>query len=371
MKKVCYLSNIEGYMQSWIDFFIERGWKVYNISRHNTKLKVNPQLKEYKLPLNIYIGFPLHLYLIYKIIKKIKPDIVHAQNMQSYGIYATAIRDFPLIIHEGGPDHMKTSKNIQRFIEKMAYKRADLITTEMEENKSILSKEYHIEKNKIKSLLWGVDLSVFNRNYKEEVEKLKKRLEICPEDFVMISNRGLNERSGYKQLLYILKEVKKNYSSIKMVLFKSVCIDVKLQNYYEIKKMIEKMNLTKNVILLDPVPRREIPIYLNIADVAINLLELDNGSSAIAEQMACGCIVIGIDNIGYRGRIINDKNGFLFKDRNNIKEIADVIKLCIKNPEIKEKFYKYNKKYLLIYENWYIKMNKMEKIYIDLINEYK
>ena len=364
--KVCYLSNIESYMQSWLDFFIKRGWEVYNISRNSTQLDINPRVKIYRLPINAYIGFPLHLYLINKIIKKNKPDIIHAQNMQAYGIYALAINNVPFIIHEGGPSHMETSKNIQRLLERYAYKKADLITTEVEETRLILSDEYRIQKEKIKALLWGVDLSLFNRNYENEVEKLKKKLNIKPKDFIIIYNRTLNKYNGIKQSLYVLKELKSSF--IKLILFK---YGMTRAYYIKIKELIEKLNLTKNVIFLDPVPRKEMPIYLNLADVAINLLEVDNGSSAIAEQMACGCIVIGTDNGGYRGRIINGENGFLIDDRNSIEKIANIIKYSIETPEIKDKFYKYNKQYIKKHENWNIQMKKMEKLYLDLIEKHK
>jgi len=361
--RICYLSNISCYIQSWVKFFIERGWEVHVISRHPERRKLHPRAKKYKLPINPYFAFPLHLFLIYKWIRKIRPILVHAQNMQAYGIYA-AIRNVPLIIHEGGPEHMKTSKGLQRLLEIYAYKRADLITTEVEENKTVIAREYNIEEEKIISILWGVDLSIFHRNYSKEVHELRRKLNISPEDFVMIFTRRLTPFYGAEQNLYVLNEVKKEFPNVKLILFKH---GVTPKYFKKIKWIINKLNLSNNVIIEDEVPREKIPIYLNLSDLALNLLEEDNGSSAIAEQMACGCIVLGTNCRGYRGRIINGKNGFLVEDRNDIKTIAEIIKKCIQDPSIKERFYKYNKRYVEKYENWTVQMQKMEKIYLDLI----
>ena len=43
--------------------------------------------------------------------------------------------------------------------------------TEVEATKSILINEYGIGKEKIQTLLWGVDMLIFNQNYSNKVIK--------------------------------------------------------------------------------------------------------------------------------------------------------------------------------------------------------
>ena len=370
MKRICYLGDpTSHYMRNWLNYFAEGGWKVDIITRDPADKKLlHSNVTQHKLPIHrAKYGFVIHLIEINRIIRKIKPDIVHVHSTGSYGIYAPAIRKVPFVLNEWGPSHIKNSKGIRRLLEKYAYEMADLILTEVEATKSILANEYGIGKEKIQTLLWGVDLSIFNKNYSNKIIELKKKMFIGPDDFVIIYTRAVNPFYGIEQVLNILKELSTDFPSVKLIFLKYGCSD----NYYhKISKLIEQLDLTKNVIVENPVTNEQIPIYYNVADLSINLLEEDNGSPVIAEAMSCGCIVLGTNCRGYENRVINGKNGFLVEDRNDIKRVVKVIKSCILNPAIKERFYKFNKNYIENNEDWNRQMGKMEQMYFRLIGCY-
>ena len=377
MKKVCYLGDpMSHYIKNWLNYFAEHGWKVDIITRNPIDKKLlHPNVTQHELPIHCAkygflanFSFPIHLIKINRLLHKIKPDIVHAHDTSWNGIYAPAIKGAPFILNEWGPSHIKSSKGLHRALEKYAYKKADLVLTEVEDTKSILAEEYNIKKEKIKTLLWGVNLSIFNRNYLDKVVELKKRLNIKPGDFVIIYTRAVDPFYGIEQVLNVLKELSNEFPSVKLIFFKYGCSD---SYYHKIHKLIEQLNLTKNVIVEDRVDSKQIPIYYNAADLSINLLEEDNGSPVIAEAMACGCIVLGSNCRGYKNRIVNGKNGFLVEDRNDIKRIVEVIKSCILDPAIKEKFYKFNKDYIEYNENWNRQMGKMEQMYLKLMECYE
>ena len=353
-------------MRNWLKYFAEHGWDVDIITRDPVDKKLlHANVAQHKLPMpHAKYGFVNHLIEINRVIREIKPDIVHVHSTPSYGIYAPAIKKVPFVLNEWGPSHIKDSKGIRRLLEKSAYKKADLVLTEVEATKSIIATEYGIEKEKIKTFLWGVDLSIFNRKYLNEVTELKEKLCIKLEDFVIIYSRAVSRFYGIEHVLDIFKELTTEYPSVKLFFFKYGCSD----NYYsKINKLIEQLDLTKNVIVENPVDNKQIPIYYNAADLSINLLEEDNGSPVIAEAMACGCIVLGTNCRGYKNRIINGKNGFLVDDRTDIKRIVKVIKSCIRDPAIKERFYKFNKNYIENNEDWNRQMGKMEQMYFGLM----
>jgi len=377
MKTVCYLGDpISHYMRNWLNHFAEHGWKVDIITRNPVDKKLlHLNVTQHELPIHrakygflVNFGFPIHLIKINRIIHKIKPDIVHAHEPAGYGIYAPAIKETPFILNEWGPSHIKNSKGLHRLLEKHAYKKADLVLTEVEDTKYILAKEYNIKKEKIKTLLWGVDLSIFNRNYLDETVELKKRLNIKSGDFVIVYTRAVDPFYGIEQVLNVLKELSNDFSSVKLIFFKYGCSD---SYYRKLSELIEQLDLTRNVIVENHVDSKQIPIYYNVADLSINLLEEDNGSPVIAEAMACGCIVLGTNCRGYKNRIIDGKNGFLVEDRNDIKRTVEIIKSCILNPTIKENFYKFNKQYVESNENWNRQMGKMEQMYLKLMECYK
>jgi glycosyltransferase involved in cell wall biosynthesis len=369
MRKICYLGHADSnYMIEWANYFAQIEWDVSLISP-TTPRKENPlntNVKYYQLPRNIKFSLPLVLYKIRKILKELNPDVVHIQGV-GVGVYSSSILNIrPNILTEWGLNHIEESKGIRRFLEKIAYKKADIVTVGNRTVKNILINSYSIDPDKVKILPWGTNTKVFNRNYTDQVNRLKQELKINGNSFVVIYARGMHEYWGYPYLTSAIPKVlEKNPSAIFVFMGGGSGETIKL------KSRLKELGIEKNVIIIDKlVPHNEMPIYINMSDASVHLTPLDNESAALSESMACGSILIASDHEYYKHRIKDKINGFLVK-RDDSDQIANIINYCIEHPEVKEEVYTNNFQPIQTTENWEYNMKKMEDIYYELIEKYK
>ena len=111
---------------------------------------------------------------------------------------------------------------------------------------------------------------------------------------------------------------------------------------------------------------KEMAVYLNMADVLISIPKTDQFGSSIMEGMACGVIPI-VSNIGVYKEYLTDGDTAFFAKPDNPEEISEKIIYCIEHPELKEKFYKINRKIIEEKEDWNKKAKKMEELYENLL----
>lgn len=362
--RLCYLCSPKShYVKNWIGYFSSHGWDVHLITRDPLDPdEVPTNVTQHRLPTyGPKYGFILQLLKVNRILSRISPDVIHIHSTPSYGQYALAITRRPFILNEWGPSHIWESKGVRRALEKYAYKRAKTVLTEVEETKTLLAKEYNLDREKIETFLWGVNRRIFRKGYAHETAELRARLNIKPDDFVILYSRSVSPFYGFEDTLLTIKRVKAYFPNIKLIFFRFGYTE---EYGRKISALIDKLGLRNNVIAEEAVDNKIMPIYYNASDVSINLPEEDNGSPVIAEAMSCGCIVLGTNCRGYKGRITDGKNGFLVEDRSDVENLSEIIRYCIENPDVKERFYQMNKDYIDEHEDWDKQMSKMEKMYM-------
>lgn len=111
--------------QRWVEYFAQRGHMVHLITYDSMDRSIKG-VTEHVLTThwkNLYLSFiPRHL-TIKKIIKKIKPDLIHAHFIAKYGFHLTDLKFHPSIISAWGDDILilpKKSRLIHYYTKKSA-----------------------------------------------------------------------------------------------------------------------------------------------------------------------------------------------------------------------------------------------------------
>lgn len=229
---------------------------------------------------------------------------------------------------------------------------------------TINTEDYEFAKKKFKHIkriehMNGVGLNTerFNIDITEEdKKKLRKYLNIEPDEIVLSYVAELNKNKNQELLINVAEQLIKEKQKVKLLLIG----DGPLEEYYE--SIIKEKQLQENVILLGK--RQDIPQLLSITDIYVASSIREGLPVNIMEAMYMGLPIVATDNRGHRELIKNRENGYIsYKEKDMVEKI---IRLTDKN--IYQQILTKNKKTVekFILSNV---MKEMEKIYMEEIGK--
>jgi len=371
--RICYLANGESvHSRRWLEWSIERGYEVFLITSGPSNLK---EIKEeYIFPFKRkggYIPRPTFIAKIRKIIKQLKPDILHAFSLTPFGMYGALTNYHPFIFSAFGSDvRIYPRKSfLTNLIVKYSLKEADLITTTSITLKEDIIKKYNISPKKIHQFYWGIDLSIFHTEYKGEALQLRKKLKIPHDAFVIFSPRNLFPNAGIDKLIEVMPKIIEEIPN-------TYCIILRGIGYPEyLKRMMQKardLGIEGNIRFISEfLTQIEMAIYLNASNVLVSLLQTDQFGASILESMACRCIPVLSDLTVYKEHLQEGKNA-LFVDRDSLTEIAETLIYCGKHLyELQSKMALTNQHIVEKKENWSKNANQMGVLYENLLDTHR
>jgi glycosyltransferase involved in cell wall biosynthesis len=251
-----------------------------------------------------------------KVYTDFKPDIVHTGYVWQVGILASHYDIHPHLSMVWGsdilfePDH---NMYIKRLVRKVM-KQCDHIQCDAEFVKKKIISDYSINPEKITVFPWGIDLSMFKKMDKSEC---RKKVNIPESKFVVLFDRNLESVYGIEYMLEGFKKFSENKNDVLFLLIAAGSLES------EIKKFISDNLLEDKIKLIGRVPNKELPVFLNAADVYISTSNSDGTSLALLEAMACGLALI-VSDVPAIQEWVNNENGFVVPKRNS-QETANAL----------------------------------------------
>ncbi len=376
--KICLIANPRSVLiKRWVEYYISQNHEIHVIyfdSLKSIKEKISiPGCRIHKVMFFSYLLLDLQLPLNYlqllRLLKKIKPDILHAHYL-SYHAWLGALAGFhPLIVTAWGSDiyiEAQKSKKIRQWVSH-TFEKADLITTTSKSLKKYLMKNYKIESKKIIRFYWGQDLEIFKKDYDNEIMKLRKKYNLGKNIFIVLSNRNMKPLYGIDYIIRCIPDVIKKEKNVKFIFLRgSGFKDYEKQ----LKSLVKELKVEKYTIFIaEFLSQKEFAVINNLADVVISLPVSDQISGAVKEAMACGAIPILQDLECYHEQIEDRKHGY-YVDREKSKEVAKRIIYCINHhPELKQRFAKTNRKMLEKESDWNKNKKLMLKLYSKVLKD--
>jgi len=312
-------------------------------------------------PLNTLLNLPFNVRKVKKLIKEIKPDIINAHYVTSYGTLASLLDFHPLVITAWGSDILITPKKFlpSKWSVKYALSKADLITCDAQHLKAAMIK-LGIPASKIQIINFGVDIFKFSPGSKNE--NLKEKLGIGNSKIV-ISLRNLDPIYSVDTLIRAVPLVLKEVGEVKFIIIG------KGPQENQLKLLTKELGVQEKVKFLGWVPNDQLPEYLRLADIYVSTSLSDGGIAAsTAEAMACGLPVVITETGENRKWIEDGENGFIIPVKNP-HILAEKIIYLLKNESIRKEFGEKSRKIIEERNNYYKEMAKMEEIYFNLIKK--
>jgi L-malate glycosyltransferase len=370
--KICFIADGgSDHTQAIANYFASSNHEVYIVSprfRKGYDQRIHLYHLDIYLPrlgkISTFFSYVIWIYKVKTAVKSIKPDLVNAHFITVYGLL-TLITDFhPLVVTAWGSDVLIQPRQnpLWRFIIRCVLRKSDLFTClfDVDMLKNDIGKL--IPKSlDTASIPHGIDTSLFRKDINTTDLRQKYRINSC--DPVIINIRGLLPIFDPDTFLKAVPLVIKTFPQ---AWFLMPC-----QNEYRDPyiKLIEDLQIEKNVIILDWLTPQEVAQHLAIADIYVSTSLSDGASNALFEGMACELAPVVTDIPANRCWIKDGENGFLFKPK-DYNTLAEKIIRLIKDKEKRKLFGKKCREIIIQKAEFKTQMAKTEEIYLKLIERH-
>jgi len=295
-----------------------------------------------------------------KLLRDIKPDILHTGWIPSVGLMAAISNYHPLLLMPWGSDVLifPRRSRIHRKVVKYVIKHADMITCDAGEVKKKIIEIADYPEDKIITFPWGIDLRIFHPS---KDDRLRTREELGWSDKkILIMTRTFIPVYGIEYFLRAIPKVMEEFPQIRVLIIGSG----PLEGHF--RRIVNELKIKDNVLFLGQIPNPELAKYLNAADIYVSSSLSDGTSLSLLEAMACALPVVVTDVPAILEWVQDGVNG-LVVPRKNIKQLSEKISYLLQNGDLAYKMGKKNFEIAQERANWDKNFKKLEEIYTTLM----
>ena len=355
--KICYLADGSSiHVQRQIRCFVEKGNEVHLISFRKGSVDKNVHLHYIKprIKFPFSLNYLINIKKVKETVKAIKPDLLHAYYLTSYGFLGACCDWKPFIISCIGSDILITPQKsiLHKWLTQYTLKKADVITSVSNLITDNLIR-LGTKPDKIETFAFGVDLDLFSPASSNKE----------PQKNTLLSLRSLKPVYNIETLLKGISYLKKECSSFKLVLAGAGPQEKKL------KQMAACLGISDCVNFTGAIPHFKVLEYVRNSDIYISTSLSDGASTSLLEAMASGLFPIVTEIQGNQDWITDGWNGFLVPV-GNAKILAKKIKEAMDNDELRRLATSRNVKIVRERGSWQKSMKKMESVYKTVVKLY-
>ena len=375
----------------WCKYLKENGYSVHIIdfigdalTFHKNKKIIPQSYAKLKIPLYAIPGFTIlgnifqkspfikiiaemergfiYCNLLY-IIRKIKPDIIHAHYLTDYGYWATKTNFHPLVLSAWGSDVAIVNSETYKKSLLQIFKKADLVHTGDIVGEKRLN-ELGCDSKKIFIQPFGIDVKRFIPSARSN--KLR--------------NEILNNKSGH--IITLVRSLKEVYDIPTFIKASSIVIkkrkNVKLLVIGDgierdnLETLSNELGVQCNLTFMGAIPNDELHPYLASSDIYVDTAHPTKGGGgigvALMEAMSSGLPCVIASRPGGKAFMEEWKSGLCYEGDNH-EELAEKLLFLIDNDEQRKIFGEKSREVALAIGDWEKNMNIFENKYKELIDK--
>lgn len=304
------------------------------------------------------------IYLFYKIVKEIKPEVIHSHLWGVHCIYL-----YPLILLKNKPKflatihsaglHYDSSKFIMKyffFLESFVYRllKFQIVSVSKNVDDMVKRKLSYLNSTQIDN---GIDTDHFYPS--EEVKKESRRKLNIENKYPIILHVGrAAEVKRQQDIIEAVSILKSNYKDIILLL-------VGRENKEKYQELVFRLSLNENVKFLGI--NTNMFEIINSADIGVFPSLYEGLSLALAEQMSCGLPMIVSDIPSLREMCDDGKNAILVPIKDPIS-ISNAVSKIINDPNVVISLGKSARKYVKQKYSIHKMVSSYEVIYKNMLN---
>ncbi len=280
----------------------------------------------------------ISFYKVRRLLKQLKPDIVHTNSAKAgiIGRFAAhTIKPRPKIVHtiHGLAFHPYQNRILNKFyiaVEKAAAKRTDCFISVADAMTAQATAAGIGEPEKFVTAYSAIEEDAFLRPVSEnEKSEFRRKYGIADDAVVLVSIARLFMLKGHD---YIIESAKKLSTQFDNAVWLFVG-DGNLSDTY--KRQVKELGLTERIRFTGLLPPAQIPLAIRASDILVHCSLREGLARALPQAMLCGRPVISFDVDGAR-EVVNENTGFLIEPK-NIEQLIKASSELIEDAALREK----------------------------------
>jgi glycosyltransferase involved in cell wall biosynthesis len=347
--KILFLAHSGSpHTQKWVRHFVQRGDEVHVASLVDEPIE-GATIHPFRRPTGTRLDYFLNIGLVRRLVKELKPDILHAHYATSYGFLGAKTGFHPFVISVWGSDILDFPNNyFKRKWLKSTLSKADNITAAGKYLAEATERLLQADK-KVVLIPFGVDLEVF-----------QPRLSKQNKDTVIGATKSFEPVYGLEYLIRAFAKLKN--PRLKLLLVG----DGSLRGKFE--KLAANLKIADRVELAGQVAPKEIPSYLQRMDILANPSLRESFGVSVLEAQACEIPVV-VSNVGGLPEVMVDGVAGFLVAPGNADALARKIGLLASDEELRRRMGKAGREFVKKKYDWNENAKIMERLYDSLVKK--
>jgi glycosyltransferase involved in cell wall biosynthesis len=298
--------------------------------------------------------YPLSMLRARFLIKKLKPDIIHAHYATSCGLTALISGFHPFVVTAHGSDVATSIRSpVWRPLLKTIFRHADCVNAVSDELRNMII-SLGIPPEKIETLTLGIDTRQFTFCERPVISRSRALRLIC--------TRRLEQVYDHPTIIKALRVLTDNNIDFAMTF---VGDGIQRQ---ALEQLAADESVNNKVTFMGAVENDKLPNILNRHDIYLSASHRDGTSLCLLEAMAAGVYPVVSDINANTAWLKHGVNGFLHKVSDH-EDLARCIISLFDNPELITRAVQNNRQIVIAKGDRRTNMHYIETIYERLIQK--
>lgn len=345
----------------WLNVLADRGWDVFLLTQDKPIFGFSYSVKIHKLPFVGTKGYLLNVLAVRKILRELKPDLLHVHYASGYGLLGRLAGFHPLVLSVWGSDvyDFPYKSGVNKKLLQANLKSADWVcSTSHAMGRETLKHSPSLSNLSITP--FGIDTRQFSPQGKSENDTI-----------VIGTVKTMSYRYGIDLLIrgFALAQNQLNSSEADQLAGKIRLLIVgggeELAAYQLLSKQLGLESVSRFV---GAVSHDQVSGYLNQLDVYVASSRAESFGVTVLEASACGVPVVVSDVGGLPEVVVDGGTGFVVPCENPAAIARALVKL-IESPALRDEMGKAGRQFVVNRYDWEKSVDIMEDVYHQVLDQ--
>lgn len=353
--RLCFLGDAGSiHLQRWINYFTAAGHEVEVISFRDSQ--------DVRVPVHLLAGgrsgrlaYIWGLFRIRGLIRKIRPDILHAHYATSFGLLGVLSGFHPFVVSAWGSDVLVAPNRspLLRAVVRLVLGKANALTSDSIFMSQRMDELMDRPARPVLTVTMGV-----SRSWLSQIQERPRAAG------QILSLRGHQEIYNIDVILRSAAEVVRAIPEAYFVIAGEGPETPKL------KALTKELGIEQQVHFVGQIPHPKVQAYLEESIVSVSVPSSDATAVSLLETMACGAFPVVTDLPANREWVEDEINGLIVPAQ-DAKALAAALIRALQEEALRQEAAVINREKVTAKAIWEDNMAEVEQVYLELLKEYK